>query len=137
MKLNLGVEKTIIIVDDDDDSYFLEEIFLRKSDIKNNIIRFCDGEELLDFFRRETEKGCLDTANYVLLLDIRMPKTDGITVLSMIKHDAFLSRIPVIMVSASNNPKFIDTCINLGCSDYIVKPFDFKKAQIIKNCYLS
>ncbi len=136
MKLDIDRKKIIIIADDDDDSYILEEIYLRKTDIKNQIIRFCDGEEMIDFLKQEEIKGDPLWEKYIILMDIRMPKIDGISVLEFMKKNSCLQKTPVIMVSASSNPNFIAQCRNLGCSDYFVKPFDFEKAKEIKNNYL-
>ena len=62
---------------------------------------------------------------YVLLLDIKMPKVDGVEVLRQLKQDDELKKLPVIMVTTTNNPKEIDECYRLGCSHYITKPVDY------------
>ena len=61
---------------------------------------------------------------YILLLDIRMPKTDGVEVLRQVKEDENLRKIPVIMVTTTDDPREIDRCHALGCSNYITKPID-------------
>jgi CheY-like chemotaxis protein len=62
-----------------------------------------------------------------MLLDIRMPKVGGVEVLREIKKDAELSKIPVIMLSTTDDPREIEKCHALGCSNYINKPVDYEK----------
>ena len=62
----------------------------------------------------------------VILMDIRMPKIDGIEVLRRIKNDPLLKKIPVIMITTTGNPEDVDLCHNLGCSMYVVKPVEYE-----------
>jgi CheY-like chemotaxis protein len=64
-------------------------------------------------------------ASYLLLLDIRMPKIDGIEVLRRLKEDEELKKIPVIMITTTDDPREIDFCHRLGCNSYIAKPLDY------------
>jgi CheY-like chemotaxis protein len=63
----------------------------------------------------------------VLLLDIRMPKVDGIEVLRQVKCDPELKKLPVIMVTTTDDPREIDRCHELGCSNYITKPVEYSQ----------
>lgn len=72
-------------------------------------------------------------APYLLLLDIRMPKVDGIEVLRQIKSDPELRKIPVIVLTTTDDPREVEHCHALGCSNYVVKPVDYEKfAEAIK-----
>jgi CheY-like chemotaxis protein len=64
---------------------------------------------------------------YLLLLDIKMPKVDGVEVLRQIKSDPELRKIPVIMLTTTDDPREVDRCHTLGCSSYIAKPVDYDK----------
>jgi len=64
---------------------------------------------------------------YLLLLDIRMPKVDGVDVLREIKADAELKRMPVCMLSTTDDPREVERCHEIGCSSYMVKPVDYEK----------
>jgi len=64
---------------------------------------------------------------YLLLLDINMPKMNGVEVLIRIKSDNELKDIPVIMLTTTDNPREIETCYTLGCNMYITKPVQFDK----------
>ena len=92
---------------------------------RSKIIRFVDGQEALDFLFCRGEGPHRDRdRNYLLLLDIRMPKVDGIEVLRQVKADPQLHSIPVIMLTTTDDERAISQCRQLGCSDYVVKPLD-------------
>jgi CheY-like chemotaxis protein len=115
-----------IISDDDEGHTILIKKNLQRVGITNNVVNFKNGEETLQYLNnRKTNK--LNNNNYLLLLDIRMPKINGIEVLQKMKKDQKLSNIPVIIITTTDDPKEIDLCNKLGCVDYIVKPVDHKK----------
>ena len=96
---------------------------------------------MLDFLLRRGEgpHRRSDTP-YLLLLDIRMPQVDGIEVLRQIKEHQELRKIPVIMLTTTDDPREVERCHAIGCSSYIVKPVDYEKfAEAINNLglYLS
>ena len=115
----------IIITEDDDGHAELIKDGLRKSGICNELIRFEDGQELWDFFKAKDGKKLNDDNAYLLLLDINMPRMDGIEVLSRMKNDDNLRKIPVIMLTTTDDKREIERCYQLGCSVYITKPVDF------------
>jgi CheY-like chemotaxis protein len=117
---------TILIADDDDGHAFLIEDNLRRGGVTTNFLRFCDGQEALDFlFGRTTEPAFQPEQAYLLLLDIRMPKVDGVAVLQQIKADPALHKLPVIMLTTTQDPREVDRCHELGCNIYIHKPVSF------------
>ena len=99
---------------------------LRRAGLINEIIHLKDGQEVLNFFsgRHETYR-FVDDVGYLLLLDIRMPKIDGVQVLEEIKKDKRLCSIPTIMLTTTNDPREIEVCHELGCNCYITKPIDY------------
>lgn len=119
-------EVTILIAEDDEGHADLIRKNLARSGIANPIIRFKDGQEISDFLfcrgsgpRRESGKP------YILLLDIRMPKMDGTEVLRQIKGDAELRKMPVVMVTTTDDPREVALCHALGCNSYITKPVEY------------
>ena len=120
---------TIIVADDDEGSYVLINLFLRRSGLKNKIIRFFNGEETLNYLFNENHSS---EEKYLILLDIRMPKVDGITVLEEIKKSEKYSDIPVLMVTTSYDPQNVERCKQLGCDEYIVKPIDTVFVEKVK-----
>ena len=115
----------ILIAEDDEGHFSLIKKNLQRSGIWNEIIRFADGQEILDFlFMRGDGRVREHFRKYILLLDIRMPKVDGIEVLGKIKQDPELKKIPVIMLTTTDDPYEIERCHSLGNSIYIVKPVE-------------
>jgi len=120
----MNKEVIILIADDDDGHYALIKKNLRRSGISNKVLRFADGQKILDFLNSEI-KGINEGTRYLLLLDIRMPKVDGVQVLEAMKENPVLQKIPVIILTTTDDPRAIDRCHALGCSTYIVKPLDY------------
>lgn len=130
MENGLKKEVTILIAEDDDGHAELICDNLRESGLHNPIIRFSNGQEILDFFFCPPEGGLPRREYgraYMLLLDIRMPKVDGVEVLRQIKKDPELKKMPVIMLTTTDDPREIRNCYNLGCSCYVTKPVDYMK----------
>jgi CheY-like chemotaxis protein len=118
----------ILIVDDDEGHAILVRQNLEAAGLNNRIDHFRDGQAVLDFFfhangSRQRHPGEV----YLILLDIRMPKVDGIEVLRRLKADAELKKIPVIMLTTTDDQREVERCHQLGCSVYIQKPVDYDK----------
>lgn len=122
-------EKTVIVIADDDEGHAnLIKKNLRRAGISDEILHFVDGEETIRFFSeaRNDLQG-LKKTSYLILLDIRMPKIDGIAVLEYLKKDSVLQKIPVIVITTTDDPREHKKCIDLGCIDYMVKPIEHER----------
>ena len=119
----------ILIADDDKGHVNLVQKNLRRWGITNPIIHFKDGQEVLDFLfkKQKSHPAHKENNSYLLLLDIRMPKIDGMEVLQRVKSDPELKKIPVIMLSTTDDPVDIGRCHYFGCSTYIIKPVQYDK----------
>ena len=118
----------ILIADDDAGHARLIEKNLNRAGLMNRILRFEDGQQILDFLlRRGDGPQCSSDAAYMLLLDIRMPKVDGVEVLRQLKAHPELRKIPVSMLTTTDDPREVERCHGLGCNNYIVKPVDYDK----------
>jgi CheY-like chemotaxis protein len=121
-------EVVIIIAEDDAGHARLVEKNLARAGLHNGIRRFENGEEVLDFlFLRGPGPHRRGDTAYLLLLDIRMPKVDGVEVLRQIKGDPVLRKLPVIMLTTTDDPREIERCDTLGCDSFIVKPVDYDR----------
>lgn len=120
-------EKAVILIAEDDAGHFeLVRKNLWLSCTENEILHFKDGQQVLDFlFRTGDGEKCKHNQSYILLLDIRMPKIDGREVLQRIKQDRQLRKIPVIMLTTTDQVSEIDRYYELGCSFYMVKPVNY------------
>jgi CheY-like chemotaxis protein len=121
-------EVVILVADDDAGHARLIEKNLQRVGLHNSMLRFENGQDILDFLfhRCKQPKRATDTA-YMLLLDIHMPKVDGVEVLRQIKADPELRKLLVIMLTTTDDPREVSRCHGLGCSNYIVKPVDYEK----------
>ena len=118
----------ILIVDDDEGHALFVRDHLLEAGLNNRIEHFRDGQAVLDFlFRRGRGPFREENQPYLVLLDIRMPKVDGIEVLRQLKADQELHKLPVIMLTTTDDPREVERCHALGCSSYIVKPVDYDK----------
>lgn len=128
---------SIVLVEDDDGHATLVERNLRRSGISNGFLRFRDGQEALDYFFGAIP-GPAGTANdadaypsrdalsnFVVLLDLRMPRVDGFEVLRRLKADPATASVPVIVLTTTDDPREIERCYELGCNVYITKPVEY------------
>jgi CheY-like chemotaxis protein len=115
---------TILIAEDDDGHADLIMELLREVGLKNPMIRFRDGQETLDYFEGSVPK-VQNGHQYLLLLDIRMPRLNGVDVLRRLKSHPHWREIPVIMLTTTDDPREIQNCYEHGCNCYITKPVEF------------
>lgn len=131
----------ILVAEDDRGHFVLTRNYLRKAGIFNEIIWFTDGQQALDFFCDQNDQHQrLEDRRYILLLDIRMPKINGLELLDRIREFGNdVKDTPVVIVSTSDAPQSVDRCRELGCIAYIVKPFhkDDSLIEAVNNACLA
>ena len=115
----------ILIAEDDDGHAILIKETLQKAGIYNKITRFNDGLYLWDYLNENRTEHINRQKNFLVLLDINMPRMSGVEVLENMKQDDTLKKIPVMMLTTTDDPREIENCYELGCSFYITKPIDF------------
>jgi CheY-like chemotaxis protein len=119
---------TIVLAEDDDGHANLIHRNLERAGLTNGFVRVRDGQEALDLIRGEGEHAGREIhGDYLLLLDINMPRVDGIEVLRQVKADPNLATIPVIMLTTTDDPREVERCYKLGCNVYITKPVAYDK----------
>lgn len=118
----------ILMVDDDQDDRLLTEKALRTNRVINPIVFLEDGEELVDYLRRQGKYSGAGQAPKpcFILLDLNMPKMDGRKALGIIKADPALRKIPVVILTTSQAEEDIMKSYNLGANSFISKPIDFE-----------
>jgi two-component system response regulator len=127
----------LLLVEDNVNDAELTIRELKKHHLANNLFHVKDGEEALNFLfatgRYEGSRNVNHTPK-VVLLDIQMPKVNGIEVLQQIKADERTKTTPVVILTSSKEDPDIQKCYNLGANSYIVKPVNFERfAEAIKN----
>src|SRR6478609_8122591 len=121
-------EVVVLIAEDDDGHARLIEKNLSRAGLHNPIERFSNGQQILDFLMSQGPgRHRSPEASYLLLLDIRMPQVDGVEVLRHVKEHPELRKMPVIMLTTTDDPREVERCHALGCSTYIVKPVLYEK----------
>jgi two-component system, response regulator len=127
MNENNAVE--ILLVEDNPNDAEMAMRALVKNNIANKVAHVTDGAEALDFlFARGAYSGRnIESGPKVVLLDLKLPKVDGLEVLKIVKSDPRTKIIPVIVLTSSNEESDIIESYQLGVNSYIVKPVDFDK----------
>ena len=117
----------ILLVEDNQDDTDLALHALRREKLANNIVVVRDGEEALDFLfcRGEFTKRSFEHPPKLVLLDLKLPKVDGMEVLKQVKSDSRTKTIPVVIMTSSKEERDLVASYNLGANSYIQKPVDF------------
>jgi len=120
-------EIEILLIEDNPHDAELTIRALTKHHVANKLVHIKDGAEALDFiFGTGTYAGRnINNKPKVILLDLKMPKVDGIEVLKRIKMDDLMKKIPVVVLTSSKEDPDIRKCYDLGVNSYIVKPVEF------------
>jgi CheY-like chemotaxis protein len=126
--------KRILLVDDDHRDVELTLAALDEIGLANKVDVANNGEEVLDYlFKRGTYKNSLHDYPVVILLDLKMPKVDGLEVLKQIKGSKELHTIPVVILTSSKMESDLITSYKLGANAFIIKPVQFDEfINIIK-----
>ncbi len=120
-------DKSILLVEDNPDDEELTLLAFRKNNIMNEVAIARDGVEALDYL---FGTGChagrdLDKMPAVVLLDLKLPKIDGLEVLRRLRADARTKRLPVVILTSSTQEEDMIASYELGCNSYVRKPVNF------------
>jgi two-component system response regulator len=119
-------DKAILLVEDNPDDVELTLRAFSKNNISNNVIVTRDGEEAIEYlFHKRTEDGELIPLPEVILLDLKLPKIDGLEVLRKIRSEERTKYLPVVILTTSSEEKDIAESYKLGANSYVQKPVDF------------
>lgn len=121
-----GREVTIVMVEDDEGHARLIEKNVRRAGVNNEIVPFTMGRKALDFILGEDRSGEVSKDRYLLvLLDLNLPDMSGIDILEQIKANEYTRRLPVIVLTTTDDETEIQKCYDLGANVYITKPVDY------------
>lgn len=123
------LETDILLVEDSSDDAELAIHALRREHLANHIYVARDGEEALDFLfcRGAFSSRAFDHPPKLVLLDLKLPKVDGIEVLRQLKGDSRTRAVPVVVMTSSREERDLVQSYNLGANSYIQKPVDFEQ----------
>ncbi len=136
-------QTNILLVDDDPTHARLISRLLVKSGIESEITELNDGDQATDYLLGRGNYGDRNRhpLPQLVLLDLRMPGTDGFAVLRAVKASTVARRIPMVVLSSSCDPRDVNQAYDLGANGYVVKPMDFSEfseaAEALKAFWLS
>lgn len=121
----------ILLIEDNESDAEMTVRVLSKNNIANRILHVTDGAAAIDYLFAEGEysERKLEYLPKLILLDLKMPKVNGIEVLEKIKTDSITKKIPVVVLTSSKEDPDIKKCYELGVNSYVVKPVDFLQFQ--------
>jgi CheY-like chemotaxis protein len=120
--------KPILLVEDDARDLELTLVALERSQLANEVVVLRDGAQALDYLKREGEHAGRDEGKpAVVLLDLKMPKVNGLEVLKTVRATPELRSIPIVMLTSSHEESDVVASYDLGVNAYVVKPVDFKE----------
>ena len=123
--------KPILLVEDDPRDLELTLVALERSQLANEVIVVRDGEAALDYLNRTGDYAGRDEGNpAVILLDLKLPKVNGLEVLQTVRNTDPLRSIPVVMLTSSHEETYVLRSYQLGVNAYVVKPVEFKQFGI-------
>jgi two-component system response regulator len=129
-------EKTILLVEDNPSDIALTKRALLKNGITNRLVVAEDGQEALDYLFGAGAHAARDAADLpvLVLLDLKLPRIDGLEVLSRIRADRRTRRVPVVILTSSSEELDIAGGYDRGTNSYIRKPVDFDQfAEVVRN----
>ncbi len=127
-------EVTILLVEDDPGHARLIEKNLHRANIMNPVVHLSDGQQALDYLFGEGDfAGSTHPLPLLVLLDLNMPVLDGYQVLEQMKSHKRTRRIPVIILTTTDDLREVSRCYDLGCNVYLTKPVEYEKfADVIR-----
>ncbi|MET3614848.1 CheY-like chemotaxis protein [Rhizobium aquaticum] len=126
MKAN-GREVTIVMIEDDEGHARLIEKNVRRAGVHNEIVPFTNGTEALEYILGKDMSGTVSAERYLLiLLDLNLPDMSGTEILQHIKENPFTKRLPVVILTTTDDAREIQRCYDLGANVYITKPVDYE-----------
>ena len=130
----MEANRPILLVEDNQLDLELTLTALREHGLSNEIVTARDGVEAMNYlYRRGQHADRPPTSPLLILLDLKMPRVDGLEVLSQIKRDPVLRVIPIVMLTSSREERDIVESYNLGANAYVVKPVAFESfVEVIK-----
>jgi two-component system, chemotaxis family, response regulator Rcp1 len=117
------IRRSILLVEDNAGDVRLTREALRDAEVRAELAHVADGEQALAFLRREGDHAGAERPD-LILLDLNLPKKNGLELLAEIKQDPMLRRTPVIMLTTSSAARDVEACYDRGVNSYVVKPLD-------------
>ncbi|MGF9563409.1 response regulator [Neorhizobium sp. JUb45] len=122
-----GKEVTIVMIEDDEGHARLIEKNVRRAGVNNDIVPFTNGTAALDYILGADRSGDPSQGRYLLiLLDLNLPDMSGIDILEKVKSNQHTKRLPVVILTTTDDEREIQRCYDLGANVYITKPVEYE-----------
>ncbi|MEB2845758.1 response regulator [Rhizobiales bacterium RZME27] len=122
-----GKEVTIVMIEDDEGHARLIEKNVRRAGVNNEIVPFTSGTAALDYILGADRSGDVSQGRYLLiLLDLNLPDMSGIDILEKVKSNPHTKRLPVVILTTTDDEREIQRCYDLGANVYITKPVEYE-----------
>ncbi|HEX5934637.1 MAG TPA: response regulator [Pseudorhizobium sp.] len=119
-------EVTIVMVEDDEGHARLIEKNVRRAGVNNEIVPFTNGNSALDYILGSDRSGnSVQDRHLLILLDLNLPDMSGIDILEKVKSNPHAKRLPVVILTTTDDEREIQRCYDLGANVYITKPVDY------------
>lgn len=115
-------ELSYVVVDDDEDDRMLMRIALEKADRMLPVFEFSDGQELIDYLTENAASRDDANMHWLVVMDINMPRLNGLDTLKQIRKNPYWAKLPILMLSTSDNPLTIKESLDRGANDFVTKP---------------
>lgn len=107
-----------VVVDDDEDDRFILRMALKEANRPLPIHEFPDGQDFIDYLTQHGD----DSLSWLVVLDVNMPRLNGLDTLKLLRQNSHWSKFPVLMLSTSDDPSLIEQSYRYGANGYVVKP---------------
>ncbi|GGF88424.1 MULTISPECIES: response regulator [Rhizobium] len=122
-----GKEVTIVMIEDDEGHARLIEKNVRRAGVNNEIVPFANGTDALDYILGKDRSGTVTSDRHLLiLLDLNLPDMSGIDILEKVKSNPHAKRLPVVILTTTDDEREIQRCYDLGANVYITKPVEYE-----------
>ncbi len=127
---------TVFLIEDDYDDRLLAKTELKESDFIKEILCFSDGEELIEYMKKNgyMDKSIMLMSPMLIVVDLEMPKKDGLEILDELKKDTFLQDIPMVVISGTESEEKLKKAHELGANGVFSKPL---KVEMLNKYYTS
>ncbi len=132
---SVGLPVSIVMIEDDEGHATLIERNIRRAGVNNQIVPFRNGTSAMEYLLGEDGSGSAHAGSSLLiLLDLNLPDMTGVDILTRIKANEHLKRVPVVVLTTTDDQREIQRCYDLGANVYITKPVDYDGfASAIRN----
>ena len=116
-----------IVVDDDEDDRLLMRLALEQANRTLPVLEFEDGQALIDYLNQDTNSRQDKDMHWLVIMDVNMPRMDGFETIDRLKQNSYWAKLPVLMLSTSDDPATAQELIRRGANGYLTKPHTSEK----------